>query len=194
MSIKHKLLWPVFFALLSLSTKPLFGHQYIGVSFQDNGTTKIHRKNNRIFILLPTQLSKAISRHFPEFKLPGNKDYKGDWVEFFKDQPVPFLAFDDFNYDGEQDIAALLLSQNSDRWKLVIFHKIKSRYVPLTLLDNNGRRGGNGDSYGPIQGYGLLVNNECENGKQCLEFFRFESAVFHYFWNGKKYEEVNVSD
>jgi len=191
------------------------GRQYVEIRWGQEKVPSIElTKDNVPVITLPQRLQDAISRHFSEWRLPGNQDYEGgDWEAFYdyvspeerkkglptnperlKRQRAPFIAIGDFNADKTPDIALLLANvKDSKLWQLVIFHGTATGYqpfVPLVSFDKKTKR----PKLGDMHGYGIATEDKCADWKQCVELYRYEASSFHYVWKNGRYVEINVSD
>jgi hypothetical protein len=70
---------------------------------------------------LPTGLQASIDANFPGYRIPAAKDIIGGWANEKKPTDLSFLCRGDFNGDGIEDVAIILVGEQS--WRLVIFEK-----------------------------------------------------------------------
>jgi hypothetical protein len=70
---------------------------------------------------LPTGLQASIDANFPGYRIPGRKDIIGGWAIEKKPTDLSFLCRGDFNGDGIEDVAIILVGEQN--WRLVIFEK-----------------------------------------------------------------------
>jgi hypothetical protein len=98
---------------------------------------KVIRKGNTLTVTLAPALQRAVSRHFPGFRLARFDDYNAD----DKGEPqaiVPFACVGDFDGNGLTD-AALLLTNRHHQWRLVAFHQIwKGFFRPYRIGNREG--------------------------------------------------------
>lgn len=174
------------------------GGKFVAVEFSETQTPRIDKARRPVKIILPTAIEVAIARKLPGYRLPRDEDYKFDWLEFYKENPIPFLALGDFNRDGRKDVAALLRSQKDDqRWRLVVFHGQPEGFAATVLVSSPEADKASpqyGQSYGPIQRHGITAKSKCGDGRPCLELFVFESASHEYVWDGRGYKQITLSD
>ena len=141
------------------------------------------------------------------FRYPTESDYSGDWKEFRKTTPVPFHVSADFNGDGLEDNAWLLLSTQGKGWALYMFIGSKDPTAPLVQKLFQDDRGT------PVQRMGLGVYqpgnydtacgkeySECMPGepsqlrltRPALDLFAFESANSVFWWSDERKEFVQT--
>src|SRR5208283_686159 len=88
-----------------------------------------HRANDRT--LVPTRLKESIRANFPSYRLPEEKDITAGWGVDRK-PGTSFLCFGDFNGDGIEDAAIILIGEQA--WTLVVFEQTKSgEYRPAFI-------------------------------------------------------------
>lgn len=178
------------------------------------------RQNTSPQLSLPLKLEEAIKRNFPQDRLPGNQDYKGDWVEFYDyrspeeqedkapislehlhEQKVPFLTWGDYNQDGMVDVATLLIGKNPPQgWKFVVFHGMQTIYKPIVL--NTGKdfitRYSISTEFGgsvqeTIAGHGNRTEGKMYKTPGIYIILALsESAASSYFWDKAKNQYVRV--
>ena len=203
------------FALVSLLviSQPLDGRakDYVHLKWVDKSVPDVEwLAEGSPLVALPLSIKDILDRHFPQYRVPGNQDYEGDWAanydsvggeyphEKLLSERLPFLAFGDFNHDGTDDIAMLIVGvDTNDRWKLIVFHHSKNGYRHRILVsspearseDSRKRR-----NYGPINRFGIRGKTECTDRKPCVVLDAFEAAQFEYLWTGTQYVENNIHD
>jgi hypothetical protein len=156
-----------------------------GAAIVDNTTTPPT-------ISLPAAVNKIIQKDFLGYRLPNSNDYRLDWKDFYEVEKTPFVALNDFNSDGNDDIALLLVGAEKYKlWKLVVFHNIDIGYTPHILVASPAD---DGRDYGPIQRYRITAAAKCKNSRPCLRLYVYESAGFEYVWQNGRYQELNIGD
>ncbi|MBT0894524.1 hypothetical protein KI811_11960 [Geobacter hydrogenophilus] len=151
-------------------------------------------------ILLAANTVAASDVHVPKgWRLPTEKDMSGDWAEFRKDNPHPYLAQADFNGDGIPDDAYIALAVNGKSWALFVnLNKKKSPPKVLKLDEDNGetppqRMGLDIAEPGTYKtacgkGYWECDKDETETLKlrvPAIDFYLFESANSFFWWDKK---------
>lgn len=195
------------------------GRNYIEMLWLKDEVPSIELKKDTVRISLPLKLKKSIEQNFPTYRIPGDRDYKLNWADFYnfyENQPpeardfevtpemlkaikAPFIALGDFNQDKVQDVALLLIDKKQDNfWKLVIFHGGKEGYRATLLQSSPGQdnhsAAGNKKDLGPVQNYGISRSDKCSNGQTCLTYYVFESSSFEYLWERGRYIRVDKAD
>lgn len=191
---------------------------YVEIRWIDHGVPSIEFAQEEMpRVSLPVVLQKAIEHEFQNYRVPESQDYEGGWAESYDyvspeqregkapisrkqllSQKVPFLTLGDFNHDGMQDVAVLLVGKKQkNAWKLVVFHGRKAGYQPAVLvLASNRRRNGvpkNNDP-SPVTIFHISTGAKCGDGQECLELGVSEAAGFEYIWKKGRYVEVNTHD
>lgn len=88
--------------------------------------------------VVPPGLSDSIQSSFPGSRLPNEHELTGAWAVAKQSGSVPFICWGDFNGDGLQDAAMLLLSAQG--WKFVIFEQHKdAQYMPVFVARGKQR-------------------------------------------------------
>jgi len=78
---------------------------------------------------LPPGLQAAISANFPAYRIPEAKDITGYWTLDKKLGVASFVCRGDFNGDGLEDAAIILIDEHD--WRFVIFEKdSEGKYRP----------------------------------------------------------------
>ncbi len=72
---------------------------------------------------VPSGLQTGIKTNFPSYRVPEAKDMKAGWTVNKKLGFSPFLCLGDFNGDGIEDAAIILIGEQT--WRLVIFEQDK---------------------------------------------------------------------
>lgn len=144
------------------------------------------------------------------WRLPTEKDMTGDWAEFRKDNPHPYLAQADYNGDGIRDDAYIALSTNGKCWALFVnLNKKKGSPKVIKLAEDNGeiapQRMGVGiaeaNTYKTAcgKGYWECDKDETETLKlkyPAIDFYLYESANSFFWWDKKlgKFRRTWISD
>jgi len=191
---------------------PALGEEkkYVEIQWVDRPIASIELLQENVpRVSLPISLQKAIARYYPNYRLPRNEDYKGDWAESYDylspeereskavlsrdrliQSRVPFIALGDFNHDKIQDIAAFILHKKRDNvWKLVVFHGSKAGFRPMVIVSSP-----RGKDFLSLHNHGINARAICSNGKECFEFFIYESTSFEYAWKNGRYIQIATSD
>jgi len=85
------------------------------------------RANDRA--LVPTRLKESVKANFPSYRVPEEKDITAGWVVDRKQGISSFLCLGDFNGDGIEDAAIILIDEQT--WRLVVFEQDKAgKYRP----------------------------------------------------------------
>ncbi len=79
--------------------------------------------------LVPTGLEESIKASFPSYRVPEEKDITGGWVVGRKPGSSAFICLGDFNGDGIEDAAIILIGEQA--WMLVVFEQDRlGKYRP----------------------------------------------------------------
>lgn len=154
--------------------------KFVEISYQDVAEAVVWHGEETTRLVLPLALKEAIEKGFPEDRLPEDRDYKRYWWEC---RGAPFILFGDFDGDGRQDIAAILLPKDrKSGWKLVIFNARGQGFEPHLV-----REGQWGDDFTAQSCY--LKSGELWNAPHCL-VLRIDGTKRMLFscWKGGKYE------
>ena len=152
-------------------------------------------------------LTEAIKISNPGFHIPDNTQIVGSWADFDDDDRLPYATWGDFDGNGLNDVALILVKGAT--WRLVIFRQIeKGKYKG----SRNIIRGGEGMPAGPAQGWKLgLVRKGIELMRDVWDdegelvgketYFRFENEgvavrqgnerFFKLYWDGTKFESLS---
>jgi hypothetical protein len=145
------------------------------------------------------------------YRLPTESDFTGDWKDNRATNPMPFHAAGDYNGDGVQD-EALLLLRTSGRG-FAVFAVIGSRtgsskliqltFAPNESWDNHYIETAKPARYDTACGKGLATT-PCEHGQpdelnlkhSSIWFCRFGSACSLFWWDTKtkKFHQTLISD
>lgn len=168
------------------------GDGYVKIILEAHSSAIVDSTTTPPTISLPTTVNEIVQKNFPGYRLPKSNDYKLDWKHFYEVDKTPFVALGDFNGDGNNDIALLLIGTEKDKlWKLVVFHKVSIGYTPHVLVVSPTEEG---RDYGPIQRYRITASVKCINNRPCLRLYIYESAGFEYIWQNGRYQELNIGD
>jgi hypothetical protein len=77
-------------------------------------------EQKRISLVLPESARQSIHSSFPDLDVPGTTEMKGLWATETKPGTLPYFSSGDFNGDGHQDIALILM--NAKELWLVVLH------------------------------------------------------------------------
>ena len=138
------------------------------------------------------------------WRLPEAKDAVGDWKPSGKESP--FVAKGDFNGDGVEDEAWILLKTGSEMGGLYVFFKSAKGGATPQLLAKVDHPRSMGVSAVPPGEYETWCgkSGQCQDGEAkivsskipALSFFQFESASSIFIWNptDKKFDRFWTSD
>ncbi|MHB8579162.1 MAG: hypothetical protein ACYDA4_04790 [Ignavibacteriaceae bacterium] len=124
---------------------------------------------------------------YPQLKLVTKKEYppSKEVMEYIKkgDMQYPYIAWGDFNKDGNQDICCLFVTKGMNggyypNWWVVIFEGTKDGEFQPKIITNQ------------IIAYLVdgIMYHEKENS---VEFFKTGVAAGEFHWDGKKYVVEN---
>ncbi|NKB48973.1 MAG: hypothetical protein GKS02_06365 [Alphaproteobacteria bacterium] len=149
-------------------------------------------------------VSQAFAASFlDDWRFPDESDVTGDWKIFRQAGSEFYTVADDFNGDGEQDEAWILIKKDNSEWGLFVLMSANSNERKIIELGRTEMAHDRPQSMGIgsvppghylsacAKGYG----SGCEPGERrfvdleypAIDFFIFESASSHFFWN----EEIN---
>jgi hypothetical protein len=80
----------------------------------------------------PPGLQAIVSAEFPAYRIPEGRDIVGGWTVDQKMGVSSFLCRGDFNGDGLEDVAAVLISEQG--WRFAIFEQDNERAYRLTFV------------------------------------------------------------
>lgn len=96
----------------------------------DMGATDANSQNPKVRLVgdvpvleLPDTLQAFIRKEFPDFRVPDAGDISGGWAETVTKGVLPYVCMGDFNKDGNEDVALLLIGEH--RWRTFAFHQMK---------------------------------------------------------------------
>ncbi len=162
-------------------------------------------------ILLATNTLAASEVHVLKgWRLPTEKDMSGDWAEFRKDNPHPYLAQADFNGDGIPDDAYIALSTKGKGWALFVnLNKKKGSPEIIKLEEDSGETPAQRMGVGIAEpgtyetacgkGYWDCAKDETETLKlklPAIDLYIFESSNSYFWWDKKhgKFRRTWISD
>jgi len=168
-----------------------------------------------------TRARAALTKPFPTslratvtppngYRFPTEADYRGDWLEFRKQLPVPFHAEADFNGDALPDDAWILLRRDDPGWGVFVFLGRRLGSPRLMTLEEVS-----GDV--PIHRHGISVvppgryQTACGKGYwdckadesesltfklPAINFFVYESANSYFWWDprAEAFKQTSISD
>jgi hypothetical protein len=83
-------------------------------------------------LLVPPRLEASIKATFPSYRIPEDKDITGGWAVDKKLGTSSFFCLGDFNGDGSEDAAIILIGEQT--WRLVVFERGRSgEYRPAFI-------------------------------------------------------------
>lgn len=160
-------------------------------------------------IIVPQRMSAAVNIIDPEWRYPNKSDIKWDWKDYFEINPEPFHIVGDFNGDGLQDNAWIMIGvKDSNAWRLSVHLTQESGDDKIFILDESFQGI-------PAQAYGLTKLSPghylsvCNKGhgdtSRCMEdeidipydginFFRYESAGRIFYYKNDKFNFIWESD
>jgi len=147
------------------------------------------------------------------WRFPTKADFTGEWEENSKYSTKPFLVEADFDGNGKNDSAWILI-KNDGSWGFFVVLNLNSESSDLIQLDVTKK---GSKRYLPPQSMGLrLVPRgkyktacgkgyyDCENGEPeeiefklpAIKYFRFESASSIFYWDVKvsSFKRIWMSD
>jgi hypothetical protein len=141
---------------------------------------------------------------------PTASDYKGDWLAFAKDVPVPFHTSGWFNEDNKKDEAWILFDSNRQKWGIFIFlqqdngqHQIiklsESTFADLLPQFINISTVEPGE-YDTACGKGYWECSEGEPAKVVLRTSGLVNSPYEsggaslIYWQNGRFEEVPLND
>jgi hypothetical protein len=125
---------------------------------------------------LPEDVSKFLSKEFPKYKIPDEKDYNPDMLSFFYRQLIgvhPAVAFGDFNGDKKRDYA-FLVETGTTPW---------GPLIELVVLNGSKKKGDYdmtrlGEVYDAKNDYVSFVNDKLTKGK-------YQKSAWYITWDKK---------
>lgn len=171
---------------------------------------------NAIILGTAMQLAVAVPAHassfFDEWRFPDARDVIGDWRDFRREGREFYTVAADFDGDGRQDEAWILIKKDGSEWGLFVILDAQGgarQIVELGRADmkiDPPQRMGLGlvpPGYyesACAKGYG----SGCQPGERqfvdlkhpAIDFFVFESANSYFFWNDDtdSFERMWISD
>jgi len=143
------------------------------------------------------------------WRYPGEPDFNGPWLDFRDKIPNPFHVKADFNGDGEDDDAWIMIRVDNSGWGLFVFMGDNDGQVRIIkLMDEPGRSYSSfgielvqPGAYETACGKGYW---DCAPGESAvivlkrpgINFFKYESANSFYFWDDEEeeFKSVSISD
>jgi len=89
--------------------------------------SKTYEKDPSKSKMMPESLNIYLKKQLPNYSLPKLNDYINGWEEYSNQKDLPFLCISDFNGDGVNDYAMLLL-KDSIQVCLFSFHQNSNGY------------------------------------------------------------------
>lgn len=144
---------------------------------------------------LPPALEKILRERLSDWRLPTRSDFTGLWEGFLRKQHVPFASKGDFDDDGNEDLALMLIG--ADSWKVVVFIKTIDSYRLIELKGFPGGRNFFQDN--PPQDFCLqTIKRKSDQAGGCrfdalvLSSLKNPDNLIRYCWN-PQYEFFSVS-
>jgi hypothetical protein len=141
-----------------------------------------------------------------DYRYPTDSDRTHDWEAFKKETPTPFHARADYNGDGRDDDAWILLGTDGPGWGLFVFLSTPSGSPTVLTLDRN-----KGDVPAQTMGVGVTPKGSyptacgkgywaCEKGEPetlhltlpAINYFKFESADSVFWWNSESKQFIRT--
>ena len=94
----------------------------------DISEPKIVKQNGKYVLLLPDLLVAQAKKSFPNFRIPKEEDITGIWANVRLSGEFPFVTWGDFNGDGLEDVALILIRSDDKAYKIVLFQKTSTGY------------------------------------------------------------------
>jgi len=144
---------------------------------------------------LPPALEKVLRERLSEWHLPTRSDFIGRWKGFLNTEQIPFVSWGDFNGDGCEDLALILIGARL--WKVVVFIKAGDSY---RLIELKGFPGGkNFFRDNPPQDFRLqTIKRKSDQAGRCrfdalvLSSLKNPDSLIQYCWN-PQYDFFSVS-
>jgi len=144
---------------------------------------------------LPPALEKVLQERLPEWHLPARSDFIGRWEGFLKTEEIPFVSWGDFNGDGGEDLALILIGARL--WKVVVFIKAGDSYRLIELKGFPGGKSFFRDN--PPQDFRLqTIKRKSDQAGRCrfdalvLSSLKNPDSLIKYCWN-PQYDFFSVS-
>jgi hypothetical protein len=148
-----------------------------------------------------------------DWRFPDKSDVIGDWQTYRQEGREYFTFTADFNGDGNQDEAWILIRKDNSEWGLFVFLSERDderQIIELERFEITARTTPQGMGIGLADpGYYLSAcakgyGTGCEPGERmsvelknpAIDFFMFESANSFFFWNEALigFERIWISD
>jgi hypothetical protein len=158
---------------------------------------KIEIVDGQSILVLPQILEEKIAVDFPKYRIPKSSDITGIWKYKVKKDPtsLPFVAIGDFNGDGLNDLAILLIS--STGINNVIYHRNGADYLlarkeEILFSESNGLLGAQQIILSTLK-KGDTYSSKSFNNDSVVET-EFERSSIIIYWNGGGYEIWGYAD
>ena len=147
-----------------------------------------------------------------EWRFPDESDVRYDWKIYRQEGSKFYTVSEDFNGDGEQDEAWILIKKDNSEWGLFAFLNADSSEQEIIELDRTKMTDFNPQGMGLDltppgnhitlcgKGYRWACKGDARkfvNTKYpAIGYFMFESAVSFFFWNEDiaRFERIWISD
>lgn len=140
-------------------------------------------------------LEKVLRERLSEWRLPARSDFIGQWKEFLKTEQIPFVSWGDFNGDGCEDLALILIGARL--WKVVVFIKAGDSYRLIELKGFPGGKSFFRDN--PPQDFRLqTIKRKSDQAGRCrfdtliLSSLKNPNSLIQYCWN-PQYDFFSIS-
>jgi len=144
---------------------------------------------------LPPTLEKVLRERLPEWHLPARSDFIGRWKGFLNTEQIPFVSWGDFNGDGCEDLALILIGARL--WKVMVFIKAGDSYRLIELKGFPGGKSFFRDN--PPQDFCLkTIKRNSDQAGRChfdalvLSSLKNPDCLIQYCWN-PQYDFFSVS-
>ncbi len=138
---------------------------------------------------IPKSLYDYINKNLSSYLIPELSDYIKGWEKFSYNNNLPFICMSDFNGDGLEDYAIILLKDGIEI-HLFAFHTTAISSYRYYLIDSVGKLNQENEIILSIEKKGLWEaideSINVENDGILIDFIR-ESKSWAYYWDGKKY-------
>jgi hypothetical protein len=88
----------------------------------------------------PEEVSEAVARHFPDFRLPTSNDIRSDWALHGEPETLwPFFCVGNFTGGRGNEYALFVLGQEAEAYKLIVLTRdSESQFQPYELDAGSG--------------------------------------------------------
>jgi hypothetical protein len=144
---------------------------------------------------LPPALEKVLRERLSEWRVPARSDFIGRWEGFLKAEQIPFVSWGDFDGDGCEDLALILIGARL--WKVGVFIKVRDSYRLIELKGFPSGKSFFQDN--PPQDFRLqTIKRKSDQAGGCrfdalvLSSLKNPDSLIQYCWN-PRYDFFSVS-